>query len=89
MIEKTRAATLEAAKGMPDFMVKQLVTRSVSHYGTNNWLFLDRLTIAVGHRAKLGEEYKLLAINGLPPNKEAAEGQDYSEQAGGTTIVYA
>lgn len=84
LLEKTRVATLAASEAMPDFIVKQQITRSRAFGNTNNWTTLDRLTIAVSYRASAGEEYKLLAINGLPPGTEAKEGSDY-EQIGGTT----
>ena len=85
LLEKTRAATLAAAEKMPDFLVKQQITRSQAFGKTNNWNIYDRLTIAVSYRANGGEQYKLLAINGLQPDTEAREGSDYSAQLGGTT----
>src|SRR5882762_10999505 len=56
LLERTRAATLAAADAMPDFIVKQLIKRSVAYGGTNNWLPQDNLTIAVAYRAAAGEE---------------------------------
>lgn len=85
LLEKSRVATLEAAQTMPDFVVKQLISRSYSRGGVNNWLTSDRLTVAVSYRANEGEEYKLLAINGLPTGADAKEGQNSYEQAGGTS----
>ncbi len=85
LLEKTRLATREATKAMPDFVVKQLVTRSYALGQTNNWISLDRLTIAVSFRASVGEEYKVLAINGTPPNVDSQEASNYSKQAGGST----
>lgn len=84
LLSKTRAASLAASEAMPDFVVKQQITRSRAHGNTNNWVTLDRLTIAVSYRASAGEEYKLLAINGLPPGTEIKEGRSY-EQIGGTS----
>ncbi|HEX8844506.1 MAG TPA: hypothetical protein VF791_07670 [Pyrinomonadaceae bacterium] len=84
LLAKTRTATLAAAEAMPDFVVKQQITRSRAYGNTNNWVTLDRLTIAVSYRAGAGEEYKLLAINGLPPGTEIKEGRSY-EQIGGTS----
>src|SRR5688572_20510788 len=51
LLEKTRAATLAAAATMPDFLVKQQITRSQAFGSTNNWNIYDRLTIAVSYRA--------------------------------------
>lgn len=84
LLERTRVATLAASEAMPDFVVKQQITRSRAFGSTNNWVTLDRLTIAVSYRASAGEEYKLLAINGLPPSKDVKEGNSY-EEVGGTS----
>lgn len=87
LLEKTRAATLAAAATMPDFLVKQQITRSQAFGNTNNWKIYDRLTIAVSYRASGGEQYKLLAVNGMQPAVEAGESPDYSGKGklGGTT----
>jgi hypothetical protein len=84
LLAKARVATLAAAEAMPDFIVRQQITRSRAFNNTNNWVVLDRLTLAVSYRASAGEEYKLLAINGLPPGTEVREGRGY-EQIGGTS----
>lgn len=84
LLTKARVATLAASEAMPDFIVKQQITRSRALNNTNNWVTLDRLTIAVSYRASAGEEYKLLAVNGLPPGTETKEGSSY-EQIGGTS----
>jgi hypothetical protein len=85
LLARTRTATHAATEAMPDFVVKQLVSRAYALGRTNNWISLDRLTIAVSFRASAGEEYKVLAINGAPPNKEAPEADNYSQQVGGST----
>ncbi|HYY56492.1 MAG TPA: hypothetical protein VE842_04115 [Pyrinomonadaceae bacterium] len=84
LLARTRVATLAASEAMPDFIVRQLITRAYSRPGLNNWSVADRLTIAVSFRAQQGEEYKLIAVNGLPPNVEVKEGQSY-EQLGGAS----
>ena len=84
LLTRTRAATLASAEAMPDFIVRQQITRSRAFNNTENWVTLDRLTIAVSYRASAGEEYKLVAVNGLPPNKEVREGRSY-EEVGGTS----
>jgi hypothetical protein len=84
LLTKTRIASLAAAEAMPDFIVRQQITRSRAFNNTENWVTLDRLTIAVSYRASAGEEYKLVAVNGLPPNKDVREGRSYGE-VGGTS----
>lgn len=84
LLARTRVVTLAASNAMPDFIVRQLITRSYARGETNNWSVSDRLTVAVSFRAQIGEEYKVLAVNGLPPNAEIKEGQSY-EQLGGTS----
>lgn len=84
LLEKSRVATLAASEAMPDFIVKQQITRSRAFGNTDNWVPLDHLTIAVSYRASAGEEYKLLAINGMPPSKDYKEGSSY-EEVGGTS----
>jgi hypothetical protein len=79
LLDRTRAATLAAADAMPDFLVKQLIRRSRAYGNTNNWLPQDNLTIAVGYRANGGEEYKVLAVNGVPRAQETTQKRDYSK----------
>ncbi|MEK6283386.1 MAG: hypothetical protein AABN95_23775 [Acidobacteriota bacterium] len=85
LLERTRAATLGAAQAMPDFIVKQLIKRSVAFGTTNNWLPHDNLTIAVGYRANAGEQYKVLARNGMPLGQDVTEGSSYSKYVGGAS----
>jgi hypothetical protein len=79
LLDRTRTATLAAAAAMPDFLVKQLIKRSRAYGTTNNWIPQDNLTIAVGYRANAGEEYKVLAVNGMPLGQEAKQTRDYSK----------
>lgn len=83
IIEKTRANTLAAVEEMPDFTVKQLISRGTAYAGTNNWKSIDKLTIAVNYSTTKGENYKVLAINGSPVNAEA--GSNYGGLGGATT----
>ena len=85
LLERTRNVTLAAANAMPDFIVKQIIKRSVAYGSTANWLPQDNLTIAVGYRANAGEEYKLLTVNGLPPSDDVKESKDYSKYVKGAT----
>lgn len=85
LLDRTRVATLATAAAMPDFLVKQLIKRSVAYGTTNNWMAQDNLTIAVGYRANSGEQYKVLAINGMPSGPEIQEGRNYSKYVGGAS----
>src|SRR5215213_107568 len=67
LLDRTRNVTLAAANAMPDFLVKQIIKRSVAYGNTANWISQDNLTIAVGYRANAGEQYKVLTVNGMAP----------------------
>lgn len=84
LLSNARAATLAASEAMPDFIVRQLITRSYARGKFINWRVSDHLSIAVSYRASIGEEYKLLSVNGQPPMKETKEGGSY-EEVGGTS----
>jgi hypothetical protein len=87
LLANARKVSLEAAKSIPDFVVKQLVTRSEARGKTQNWQVRDRLTVAVSYRESAGgEQYKLLAVNGLLNESSGAERGSY-EQAGGSTTT--
>ncbi len=81
LLERTRNVTLAAANAMPDFLVKQIIKRSVAYGNTANWILRDNLTIAVGYRANVGEEYKVLTVNGMapPPGEDAEATKDFSK----------
>lgn len=79
LLERTRNVTLAAANAMPDFIVKQIIKRSVAYGQTANWIPQDNLTLAVGYRANQGEEYKLLTINGMPAAPDVQASSDYSK----------
>ncbi|MDQ3668636.1 MAG: hypothetical protein M3410_19110 [Acidobacteriota bacterium] len=85
LLNRTSVATLAAAAAMPDFIVKQLIKRTAAYGNTNNWIPLDNLSIAVSYRANIGEEYKILAVNGLPQGQEMKESRDYSKHVGGAS----
>jgi hypothetical protein len=85
LLDRTRVATLAAAQAMPDFIVKQLIKRTVAYGSTNNWIPQDNLSIAVSYRANVGEEYKILTVNGLPLGQEVKESKDYSKYVGGAS----
>jgi hypothetical protein len=80
LLARTRNVTLAASNAMPDFLVKQIIKRSVAYGTTANWIPQDNLTIAVGYRANAGEEYRVLSVNGMPPAPEDAKpSSDYSK----------
>jgi hypothetical protein len=83
VLEKTRTNTLAALEDMPDFVVKQIITRSVSYAGTGNWKPDDTVIIAVSYSAEKGEQYKVLSLNGAPVELE--KGSNYSNLPGSTT----
>ena len=85
LLERTRNVTLAAANAMPDFIVKQLIRRSVAYGNTTNWVPQDNLAIAVGFRANAGEEYKLLSVNGMPATDDVKPTKDYSKYVKGAT----
>lgn len=80
LLERARKATLAAAEKMPDYLVKQNITRSHAFGQSKNWTPYDRLSIAVSYRQSAGEDYKLLTVNGIP----ATEDQSYGMKLGGT-----
>jgi hypothetical protein len=81
VLAKARAATLEATEQMPDFVVKQLVTRSSALENTQNWRVSDRLVVGVSYRVSEGEQYRLLNVNGSAAPAGAEKG-DYREAGG-------
>lgn len=83
LLAKSKNETLNAVDEMPDFLVKQIINRSIGYAGTNNFQQQDRLTVAVGYRAGKGEEYKVLNINGVT-QQNAKENGSY-EEVGGTS----
>jgi len=82
LLERARAATLEAAGQMPDFVVKQLITRAYAQGRTQNWRVSDRLVVGVSYRESEGEKYRLLAVNGAASAAGASEKADYREAGG-------
>jgi hypothetical protein len=80
LLAQTRKATLGAADKMPDFLVKQNISRAHAFGQSKNWSVYDRLSIAVSYRQSAGEDYKLLSVNGEPANPD----QNYGIKLGGT-----
>ncbi len=85
LLNKARDAAKAALEAMPDFVVKQQINRTYSRGGIGAWLFRDRLLLAISYRVSGGEEYKLLAVNGLPPQRDLKPFETYSDVFGGTS----
>ncbi len=83
ILEKTRENTLALLAEMPDFVVKQLITRSEAYAGTGNWRPYDNLIIAVSYSTEKGEQYRVLSKNGTPVNSETRN--SYSGLDGATS----
>ncbi len=83
-IEKARARALETVEEMPDFVVKQLITRSEAYAGTGNWRPYDNLVIAVSYSTDKGEQYRVLAKNGAPV-QDSVTAASYSGLDGATS----
>lgn len=85
--ERTRKNSLEAVAALPDFVVKQLVTRYEARERTRAWQTVDRLTVGVSYRESAGgEQYKLLARNGIPEvTSTGLESANYKQAGGSTT----
>ncbi|MBV9241109.1 MAG: hypothetical protein JO314_03785, partial [Acidobacteria bacterium] len=84
ILEKTRANTANVLEEMPDFVVKQLITRSESFAGTGNWRPYDNLVIAVSYSNEKGEQYHVLAKDGAPVT-DAVTQSSYSGLDGATS----
>jgi hypothetical protein len=85
LLNRTKAATLAALEGLPDFMVKQSITRAIAYDSPPTWLPRDTLLVRVRYQQSGSEEYKLLSINGRPPRENVKAGMDYSDYVGGAS----
>lgn len=84
ILAKARSNTNEAMAEMPDFVVKQLISRSEAFAGTGNWKPYDNLVIAVSYSTERGEQYKVLAKNGAPVTDSVTQ-NSYSGLDGATS----
>ncbi len=82
-LEKTRQNTLEALSEMPDFVVKENISRSAGYAGTGTWRPNDNLLIAVSYSTEKGEQYRLLARDGILQDSETKS--SYSGLDGATS----
>jgi hypothetical protein len=85
VLDRTKNVTLAAANAMPDFIVRQLIKRSVAYGNTANWISQDTLSIGVSYRQTAGEEYKVLAVNGVAPGPDVKQGGEYGDYVGGAS----
>ncbi len=83
-IEKARTRAFETVDEMPDFVVKQLISRSIAYAGTGNWHQEDSLVIAVSYSTEKGEQYRVLAKDGAPVEK-SVQSNSYSGLEGATS----
>ena len=60
LLERARNVTLFLANAMPDFLVKQIVKRSVAYQHDRQLDPQDNLTIAVGYRRMSARSTKVL-----------------------------
>lgn len=72
ILDKTRENTLAVVDEMPDFVVKQIITRSEAFAGTGNWRQYDSLVIGVSYSSEKGEQYRVLSKNGAPVNSQVS-----------------
>ena len=84
ILDRTRSNTNEALAEMPDFVVKQLITRSEAFAGTGNWKPYDNLVIAVSYSTEKGEQYRVMAKNGAPVTDSSTQ-NSYSGLDGATS----
>ncbi|MBK8465417.1 MAG: hypothetical protein IPL32_06260 [Chloracidobacterium sp.] len=84
ILDKTRANTQNAVEEMPDFVVKQVITRSEAFAGTGNWRAYDNLVIGVSYSSEKGEQYRVLAKNGVTVT-DSVTANSYSGLDGATS----
>lgn len=66
LLDQARYHAAEFINDLPNFVVTQVVTRSVRAPGKKDWRQQDKLEIEVTYRAKTGEQFKLMRYNGKP-----------------------
>jgi hypothetical protein len=79
LLEQTRHNVLEQAKELPNFIVNQMVTRSVRTPQTSDWQLADTLEVEITYQADKGEQFNLLRVSGKPTQ------QSYEELGGSTS----
>jgi hypothetical protein len=66
LLDQARYHAAEFINDLPNFVVTQVVTRSVRTPGKKDWRRQDKLEIEVSYRAKTGEQFKLVRYNDKP-----------------------
>jgi hypothetical protein len=66
LLDQARYHAAEFMNDLPNFVVTQIVTRSVRTAGKKDWRRQDKLEIEVSYRAKTGEQFKLVRYNDKP-----------------------
>ncbi len=85
VLENAKKHTLIALEEMPDFVVKQQIKRSYAYAGTGNYLNADQLVVAVSYSTSLGEQNKILTLNGVL-QENPRPNQLFSDIGGYTSI---
>jgi hypothetical protein len=66
LLDQARYHAAEFMNDLPNFVVTQIVTRSVRTPGKKDWRRQDKLEIELTYRAKTGEQFKLARYNDKP-----------------------
>jgi hypothetical protein len=66
LLDQARSHAAEFMNDLPNFVVMQIVTRSVRTPGKRDWRRQDKLEIELSYRAKTGEQFKLVRYNDKP-----------------------
>ena len=66
LLDQARNHAAEFMDELPNFVVTQIVTRSVRTAKKKDWQQQDKLEIEVSYRAKTGEQFKLVSYNDKP-----------------------
>jgi hypothetical protein len=66
LLDQARYYAAEFINDLPNFVVTQIVTRSVRTPGKKDWRQQDKLEIELTYRANTGEQFKLVRYNDKP-----------------------
>ena len=66
LLDQARYHAAEFMDDLPNFVVTQIVTRSVRTPEKKDWLQQDKLEIELSYRTKTGEQFKLVRYNDKP-----------------------
>jgi hypothetical protein len=79
LLDQARTHAAEFMDDLPNFVVTQIVTRSVRTPPKRGWQQQDKLEIELSYRAKTGEQFKLVRYNNKPTQ------MTYDQLKGATT----